>query len=56
MDNSIILWLAIIASIFGLRISTFPFRGSPSSEGKFLEEELSDTKRDQSEGGDVSYW
>jgi hypothetical protein len=48
MDNSIILWLAIIASIFGHRIRTFPFHGSPSLEGNFLEEP-SDTKRDQSE-------
>jgi hypothetical protein len=46
MDNSIIPWLAIIVSIFGLRISTFPFHGCRSLEGNFLEEELSDTKRD----------
>jgi hypothetical protein len=45
MDNSIILWLAIIASIFGLEIRTFPFHGSPSLEGNFLEEEPTDTKK-----------
>jgi hypothetical protein len=46
MDNSIILWLAIIASIFGLRIRTFPFHGSPSLEGNFLEGEPSVTQKE----------